>query len=169
MKDRKLKIEKVGLSTVVTTWPENYPEKNQTFIYNGNFRTSTANGVIFVEAIQPDLNFLMSELTTLYGATTPNELLQRFSELYIFTEGPYPAPGWTEQISAHISFIAEESSSFIQDNRLIGASKIDGMSVAGTMYQPEEIEFNSSTGTINFGVEQGEKIIIFYTNPPQNN
>lgn len=169
MKGRKIKIEKVGLSTVVTTWPEGYPERNQTFIYNGNFRTSTSNGVIFVEAIQPDLNFLMSELTTLYGATTANELLQKFAELYIFTEGPYPSPGWTEQLSGHVSYIAPNSSAFIQSDELIGALKIDGMSVAGTMYQPEEIEFDSATGVINFPVEQGEKIIIFYTNPPQNN
>lgn len=72
--------------------------------------------------------------------------------------------------SGHISFIATEDVTSIQDDRLIGKAYIDGYSVQGTMVQDVEIPFDSSTGTIpNVNVFAGEKVIVFFTTVPTIN
>lgn len=95
MRNRKIRIEKIGTSTVVTTYPEGYPPEThpdlcQVHRYDGNYRVYASNDVITVEAISPDLVFPISELEDNFGLTDVEQIIDKFSELYYFVEGAAP-------------------------------------------------------------------------------
>lgn len=143
MKNRKIRIEKIGDATVVTTYPEDKPLRFETYNYTGNYKVYSLNNVIFVEGIGPDLEFLIEELEDDFGAQNAQELLEIFADRYFFVEGSDGGSGPGQQN--------------LEEVTTIGASTTKSMTIIGL---EKQMSVSNEEKSISIGIQADQNPVL---------